>query len=495
MALTGTVAAGDVYVLAQASAGAAILAQADQTNGSGWFNGDDAITLRKGTTVVDSIGQIGVDPGTEWGTGLTSTADNTLRRKTSVSDGDTNGSDAFEPATQWDGFAIDIFDGLGSHTVNGDSDAAPSVTSTSPADEGTGVALDANITVTFSEPVDVTGSWFTLSCAPSGARTATVSGGPSTFTLNPDTDFANSDACDLTIVASAVTDRDTNDPPDTMAADHVVNFTTAAPPPPTVKIHQVQGLAHTSPSAATSVTVEGVVTAKRATAFWLQEEDAQADADPATSEGILVFTGGAPAVNVGDLARVSGTVVEFRPGGAAGTTNLTTTELSSPGLAVTVLSSGNTLPSPTVIGAGGRVPPTAVIDDDATGNVETPATLRPGHRRHRLLRDPRGHAGPASNKAVATGPTNAFGEIWVVDVTDAGAAHGPRRHRGPRRRLQPRAHPARRRASPGAASPSVNVGATFDDADRRRPRLQLRQLQAAAYGAPGRRRPTRWPAR
>ena len=35
IALTGTVAAGDVFVLAQSSANAAILAQADQTHGSG----------------------------------------------------------------------------------------------------------------------------------------------------------------------------------------------------------------------------------------------------------------------------------------------------------------------------------------------------------------------------------------------------------------------------------------------------------------------------
>ena len=66
--LTGTVAAGDVYVVAQSAAGAAILAQADQTNAAGWFNGDDAVVLRKGTTILDVIGQIGVDPGTEWGT-------------------------------------------------------------------------------------------------------------------------------------------------------------------------------------------------------------------------------------------------------------------------------------------------------------------------------------------------------------------------------------------------------------------------------------------
>ena len=113
--LTGTVAAGDVYVVAQSTAGPAILAQADQTNGSGWFNGDDAILLRKAGAVIDSIGQQGVDPGAEWGTGLTSTADNTLRRKPTIEAGDTNPTDAFDPAAEWDGFAIDTFDGLGGH--------------------------------------------------------------------------------------------------------------------------------------------------------------------------------------------------------------------------------------------------------------------------------------------------------------------------------------------------------------------------------------------
>ena len=86
--LTGTVADDDVYVVAQSAANATILAQADQTNGSGWFNGDDAVVLRKGTTVLDVIGQVGFDPGTEWGSGLTSTADNTLRRKSTIVAGD-----------------------------------------------------------------------------------------------------------------------------------------------------------------------------------------------------------------------------------------------------------------------------------------------------------------------------------------------------------------------------------------------------------------------
>jgi phage tail protein X len=116
--LTGTVANGDVYVVAKSVADPAILAQADQTNTASWYNGDDAIELVKSfmDTPVDILGQIGVDPGTQWGTGLQSTADNTLRRKTSIIAGDTNGGNAFDPATEWDGYATDDFTGLGSHS-------------------------------------------------------------------------------------------------------------------------------------------------------------------------------------------------------------------------------------------------------------------------------------------------------------------------------------------------------------------------------------------
>ena len=119
ISLTGTVAAEEAYVLANATAGTEILAVADQTSGSLTFNGDDAVVLRSGGTngpVLDSLGQVGVDPGTEWGSGLTSTADHTLRRKTAVKFGDAVTTNAFDPATEWDGYAVDTFGGLGTHT-------------------------------------------------------------------------------------------------------------------------------------------------------------------------------------------------------------------------------------------------------------------------------------------------------------------------------------------------------------------------------------------
>ena len=62
------------------------------------------------------IGQIGFDPGTEWGTGLTSTADNTIRRKFAINMGDPIGSNLFDPSIEWDGFATDDFSGLNAHS-------------------------------------------------------------------------------------------------------------------------------------------------------------------------------------------------------------------------------------------------------------------------------------------------------------------------------------------------------------------------------------------
>jgi len=335
--LTGSVANGDVYVVAQSSANAAILAQADQTSSAGWFNGDDAVVLRHDGTVIDVIGQIGSDPGTEWGTGLTSTADNTLRRKSTIQAGDTNGADVFDPAFQWNGFATDDSATLGSHSLatspalsagvvpstaapgdtitisalvtpgsnpastslavtcdlswaglsssaplfddgtNGDatagdntftrqltvpdetapgtktsscsvsddegrgsdttysvtiiptgSDAAPTLATHTPGTDETNVPVDSNIGVTFSEPVDVTGSWYSISCSSSGAHAATVTGTMDAYVIDPATAFSNGETCTVTITGSQVSDQDAIDPPNTVEGDPSWSFTTAA---------------------------------------------------------------------------------------------------------------------------------------------------------------------------------------------------------------------------------------------------------------------------
>jgi predicted extracellular nuclease len=119
--MAGTIAPGGTYVVTQTAAtDATILGAANIFHASSsWFNGDDAITLVRVSdgALADSIGQIGFDPGSEWGSGLVSTADNTIRRKATVTTGDTNPFDAFNPAIEWDGFANNTFNGLGSHNV------------------------------------------------------------------------------------------------------------------------------------------------------------------------------------------------------------------------------------------------------------------------------------------------------------------------------------------------------------------------------------------
>lgn len=222
-------------------------------------------------------------------------------------------------------------------------DPAPAVSSTIPLSGAAGVTLNGNITINFSEPVNVTGTWFTISCATSGSHSATVSGGPTTFVLNPDTNFVSLELCTVTVVASQVTDQDTDDPPDTMAANHVFSFTTREVlvcGDPATRIHDIQGSGTSSPLIGTSnVVIEGVVvgdyqnTTTQLSGFHVQEEDADADADPATSEGIFVFDNGFGVdVNPGDVVRVRGTVSEFSD----------LTELSSVNV-VQVCSSGNSV--------------------------------------------------------------------------------------------------------------------------------------------------------
>jgi uncharacterized protein len=414
--LTGTVADGDVYVIAQATADPAILAQADQTDTStSWFNGDDFVALRKSGVTIDGIGDLGFDPGTEWGTGNTSTADNTIRRKSTVQAGDTNETDEFNPAAEWDGFPQNTFDGLGSHSIT-PGDQPPTVSSTSPASGEGNVAVDANITITFSEPVNVSGNWFSIACGTSGVHSASVGGGPVTWTLDPTSNFAPSENCAVAVFAGRVSDQDTDDPPDNMTSNYGWGFTTAGPP---VQIHDVQGAAHISPYNGENVSgVEGIVTWERSSSFYMQ--DPTPDADEATSEGVLVFGSGLGAlVNVGDQVRVSGRVVEFRPGGSGGLTNLTTTEITTPGLVVTVLSTGNALPGSTVVGTGGRIPPSEVIEDDATGSVEDSGVFDPAQDGIDFYESLEGMRVQV-NDAVAVGPTNAFGEIPVVGD---GSAH------------------------------------------------------------------------
>src|SRR5919199_1646646 len=451
-ALSGTIAAGGYYLVQEAAGagGTTSLPPPDATGSIAMAAGAGKVVLMSNNTTIASgtvcpltaVDIVGYGSGTTCSETLpTATLSNTtagLRNGGGTVDTDNNSAD----------FTV------GAPNPRNTGDQAPTVTSTSPADGAGNVALASNVTITFSEPVNVTGSWFSISCGSSGSHTATVSGGPTTFTLDPDSDFTGSETCTVTVFAANVTDQDATDPPDNMAADYVFSFNTVAPP---VAIHDIQGASHISPKNGQNVAnVNGIVTVKRTNGFYMQ--DPSPDADPATSEGIFVFTSSAPSsVNVGDAVKVNGRVSEFRPGGAA-STNLTTTELTTP--TITVVSSGNSLPAATVAGTGGRIPPNTVIEDDATGDVETSGVFDPANDGLDFWESLEGMR-VQLNSPVAVGPTNAFGETQVVG--DDGANAGLRTARGGVLLRPTDANPERLVADDVLVSlPAMHVGDHYD---------------------------------
>lgn len=117
--LTGTLAPGAVYVIANSNSVAALKDKAQLLNSSSWYNGDDALVLSKGDQVIDSFGQVGVDPGSAWNSGGVSTVDKSLRRKASVTTGDITTTDVFDPSLQYEQFAQDDFSDIGSYNGTG----------------------------------------------------------------------------------------------------------------------------------------------------------------------------------------------------------------------------------------------------------------------------------------------------------------------------------------------------------------------------------------
>lgn len=514
--LSGNLVAGDVFVAAHGSATQTILDQADLINSTvvNW-NGNDAIALRKISTglLVDAFGQIGNDPGTSWGTFPVITENRTLVRKADICAGDPDGSNAFDPATEWDMYPTDTLAYIGSHTSNcapvppvinefsasttgtdvefieffgspntdysaytlleiegdanttnssegfvdeiiplGTTDAngfllvslaantfengsislllvkdstatdsvdidtddngvidttywseitdsvaindgvagaltyattvlielydglsytpggasripdgtdtdttadwvrndfdlagipgyagsivageayntpgapnqvyvetAPTVIGTNPAD-GANHPIDENITITFSELVDVTEPWFSIECGTSGIHSAIVNDTDPVYTLNPEVDFTVGESCMVTIIAANVVDDDTDDDDyDAMLADYTFTFTAITPPESCgdeyTPIYEIQGTGETSPLAGDILATEGVVVGDFQVGgkggYYIQEPDG--DGEPATSDGIFVYNT-TTAVNVGDRVRVRGKAVEY----------------------------------------------------------------------------------------------------------------------------------------------------------------------------------------
>lgn len=336
-----TLADGDVLVIANPSADPAILAIADITSSVTFFNGDDALALRRNGTIIDVIGVIGSDPGSFWGGAAVTTRNDTIRRLPSVCAGDPDGFDnPLDISDQWEGFPQNTFDGLGSHgAICGSVFNAPVVVDCNgPLNLGEGkggghlvTAEDADgtivgISITNISPMPAAGTISAGAFTPASGSTPasaliTVSVAVPVGTYVVEVSAVNDDAsaqsgsCDLTI--------------------NVV---------PVLPIHEIQGPGLASPIANQVVSTSGnVVTAVDVDGFYIQTPDTDVDADPMTSEGLLIFTGGVPTVSVGDVVDATGQIVEF-----FGLTEMT----NNPAYSVT----GSGQPQPLSVSLGSTLP-------------------------------------------------------------------------------------------------------------------------------------------
>ena len=233
-------------------------------------------------------------------------------------------------------------------------------------------------------------------------------------------------------------------------------------------IHDIQGNGTSSPVATQSVTTTGIVTGIKAGSsggFFIQEPDATVDADPNTSEGVFVFTGGSlPAgAVVGNLVRVSGTVAEFVFNSDPNSPPIT--ELSSV-TSTAVLSTGNPLPTPHTItaaetvAASGTTDPLDSLEEFEGMRVTVPSLTVTGPTQGTITEPSATVSSTGVFYGVVTGVARPFREagVAVSDTLPAGApANVPRFDENPERiRVDSD-------GQPGTAPLNVSAGTTVSN--------------------------------
>ncbi|HET9503679.1 MAG TPA: endonuclease [Hymenobacter sp.] len=116
--LTGNLAAGDVFVIANTGVtSTAVQAAADLQSNVCFFSGTQSLVLYDGTDTLDIIGVVGRAPsGTGWPiAGNSTTRDNSLVRLPSTGQGNTRWFGATGAATTWQSQGTDNFGGVGSY--------------------------------------------------------------------------------------------------------------------------------------------------------------------------------------------------------------------------------------------------------------------------------------------------------------------------------------------------------------------------------------------
>ncbi len=236
-----------------------------------------------------------------------------------------------------------VTDGQGQGTIVND-DAAPNLTINDVSlNEGNAGTTTFTFTVSLSASAPTGGVTFDIATANNSAMA------PSDYTTKSLTG-QTIPAGSSTYTFDVLVNGDTTPEPDETFFVNVTNVTGANVTDgqgqgtivndDVTKIHDVQGSGAATPVPGATVSVEGVVIANfqgtnKLQGFFLQEEDADVDADPNTSEGIFIFCNTCPtAVAEGQRVKATGTVSEFN--------NMTQITASTAG-SVVVTEAGNHL--------------------------------------------------------------------------------------------------------------------------------------------------------
>lgn len=124
--LSGTLANNGIFVIANSSSSSSVLSVANLTSSADamLFNGNDPVGLFKNGVLIDIVGTF--NSGT-----ADFAKDITLRRKSTIVSPNT-----IYTVSEWDSFPIDTFDGLGTHSIAGETQATTNVLFTNSFETG-----------------------------------------------------------------------------------------------------------------------------------------------------------------------------------------------------------------------------------------------------------------------------------------------------------------------------------------------------------------------
>ena len=126
----------------------------------------------------------------------------------------------------------------------------PWVSTTEPIADGTNAPYDSTVSIDFSEPVNVNGTWWSINCTNSGAHTSATVASYNNFKgyhITPNVGFQFGEQCTVTVLAANVQDQDSDDSgPGTnnLFADYSWSFTVVGagvPAPYTPDVHLTMG--------------------------------------------------------------------------------------------------------------------------------------------------------------------------------------------------------------------------------------------------------------